>query len=205
MTVSTILRYCCLNRSTTIARVASGFDLVIDACRSQATKFGETHEESTKGGMMRLLGLLLGIGLVLWGFVLGGNVGLAFDVSTFMVIVLGAFAFAMMAHGRDVWVALDAAVFGKKIADGQRRYYVKVLHTLRQTMLAMGFVAALIGGANMSAHMDSWLHFGPAFAVLLLAPLYGVLFGQLMILPLVNRLDAAAIEATASRLSDVTD
>ena len=154
---------------------------------------------------MRLLGFLLGVGLVLWGFVLGGNVGLAFDVITFMVVVLGAFAFAMIAHGRDVWVALGAAVFGRTLADDQRRYYLKVLHTLRQTMLAMGFVAALIGGANMSAHMDSWMHFGPAFAVLLLAPLYGVLFGQLMILPLLNRLDAAAIEAPASRPVDVAD
>ena len=154
---------------------------------------------------MRLLGFLLGFGLVLWGFVLGGDVGLAFDMITFMVVVLGAFAFAMIAHGRDVGVALNAAVFGRELANEQRQYYINVLHTLRQTMLAMGFVAALIGGVNMSAHMDSWLHFGPAFAVLLLAPLYGVFFGQLMILPLVNRLDAAAIEATASRLSDVTD
>ena len=73
-------------------------------------------------------------------------------------------------------------------AKSKRLHAAKVLDTLRKTLLWMGVGAALIRPVNMSHGMDSWADFGPAFGVLLLAPLYGVVLGQFVVGPIIDRL-----------------
>ena len=140
---------------------------------------------------MRVVGFILGIFAVMWGFILGGDVGKLFDYYSFAILVLGAFSFTFMGHGGELWTALRAAI-GDPVEDAEKRErYAKILHTLRRSFLWFGFGLAFVGGSNMATHMDDLTHFGPALGVLLLSPLYGIVFAQLLLAPLINRMELA--------------
>ena len=138
---------------------------------------------------MRAVGFLIGAFSILWGFILGGDAAALFDAWTFLILMTGAFAFTYMGHGRVLWSALKAAINGQEADPARRAYFVAVLNTLRRTLLWTGFAIAFVGAANMSKNLDDWSHFGAAFAVLLLSPLYGIVFAELMLGPLINRLE----------------
>ena len=143
--------------------------------------------------MKRGIGFILGTLFLAFGFVLGGEIGNAFDCYSFVIHIGAAFSFTFMGHGGDLWSALSAALRGSEQDVARRARYIKVLHTLRKMLLWLGFALALVGGISMSVGMDSWDNFGPAFAVLLLSPFYGIVFGELMLAPLINRLETADV------------
>ena len=145
---------------------------------------------------MRFVGFLLGVGLLLAGFALGGHVQGAFDGPSFFIVVGCALAFTYVAHAGDLWRAMGLGFFGKSADVEAYAESVHVLQTLRTAFLSVGLVAALIGGISMSRGMDSFEHFGPAFAVLLLAPFYGTVFAELVVMPAKRRLEAKVRAAT---------
>ena len=142
-----------------------------------------------RGPVKRLLGFMIGILLLASGFMLGGEIGNALDCYTFVILIGGALAFTFMGHGGALWSALKAALVGTEHDTARRAQHLIVLHTLRKTLLWLGFAMALMGAISMSVGMDSWDDFGPAFGVLLLAPFYGIVFAELMLAPLINGLD----------------
>ena len=73
----------------------------------------------------------------------------------------------------------------------KRLHYAKVLNTLRRSLFGL-VLAGLVGAISMSRGMDSWEHFGPAFAVLLLSPFYGIVMAELIVAPMVSRLESEA-------------
>ena len=144
-----------------------------------------------KGGDMKMVvGFILGIGFLAFGFLLGGEIGNAFDSYALVIQIGGAFSFAFMGHGGDLWPALVAALRGTEPDAARRARHVKVLYTLRKVFLWLGFAMAVMGAISMSVAMDSWKDFGPAFAVLLLSPFYGIVFAELMLAPLIHGLEA---------------
>ena len=139
--------------------------------------------------MKTVVGFILGTLFLAFGFVLGGEIGNAFDSYAFVIQIGGAFSFTFMGHGGDLWSALAAALRGSEQDAARRARHIKVLHTLRKVLLWLGFALAVMGGISMSVGMDSWEHFGKAFAVLLLSPFYGIVFAQLMLAPLIHGLE----------------
>ena len=139
---------------------------------------------------MRIIGLMTGILLLALGFLWGGRPGNMFDLPSLVIVFLVPISFTLMGHGNDLWRALMVAFLHRPVETQTCLRYIKVLDTLRHTLFWTGFVAALIGAISMSSAMDSWEHFGPAFAVLLLTPFYGIVMAELIIAPMINRLEA---------------
>ena len=141
---------------------------------------------------MRLMGFIAGIMLLATGFLLGGELSHMFDPPALVIGLFTGLSFTLMGHGNDLWRALAAFFLNHSIERRKRLHYAKVLNTLRRSLFWTGFAAALIGAINMSRGMDSWEHFGPAFAVLLLSPFYGIVMAELIVAPMVSRLESEA-------------
>ena len=137
---------------------------------------------------MRVVGFVSGVLLLAAGFMLGGEVGNMFDAPSLFIGVTVAVSFTLMGHGNDLWQALVVGVFNRQVDASKRAHAAAVLQTLRRNLFWTGFAAALIGAISMSRYMDSWTHFGPAFAVLLLSPFYGIVLAELVVAPIISRL-----------------
>ncbi len=141
---------------------------------------------------MRVIALIVGLGLLAVGFVLGGRVSYALNVETLIIVVGGALSFTYVAHRGALWRALGLGFLGQTADAGTYTECAHVLQTLRRVFMATGITLAFIGGINMSVGLDDPATFGPAFAVLLLAPFYGVVFAELLVMPAMRRLEAQA-------------
>ena len=142
---------------------------------------------------MRILGLVIGVLSLVGGFLLGGSPSNMFDGPAFIIAILCPLAFTLMAYGSDLWRALGVGILNRAVEADTALYYAKILDTLRRTLFWTGFAAALIGAISMSQGMDSWENFGPAFAVLLLSPFYGIVLAELLVAPIVSRLEAETV------------
>ena len=125
------------------------------------------------------------------GFMLGGEAGNMLDLPALVIGVFAALAFTLFGHGNDVWNALAVGFFNRSVEQNTGLHCAKVLDTFRKSLLWTGVAGALIGAISMSKGMDSWDQFGPAFAVLLLSPFYGVVLAQLVVGPVIDRLESS--------------
>ena len=139
---------------------------------------------------MRLIGFLIGLGMLAMGFMLGGEAGNMLDLPALVIGVFAALSFTLFGHGNDLWTALTVGFLNRSVKQDTGLHCAKVLNTFRKSLLWTGVAGALIGAVGMSKGMDSWDQFGPAFAVLLLSPFYGVVLAQLVVGPMVDRLEA---------------
>ena len=138
---------------------------------------------------MHVVALILGLSLFMLAFLLGGEPAHAFNLHTAYLVVGGALSFTYVAHRGALWQALAVGLFGKTADPETRAHSVHVLKTLRSAFMSVSIAFAIIGGIGMSRGLDDLATFGPAFAVLLLAPLYGVIFGELVIMTAMRRLE----------------
>ena len=138
---------------------------------------------------MRIFAGLLGIGLLVAGFALGGPASNLFDFYTFFIVLGSAFAFTYLAHGKVLWRAMRLAFLTVPANAAACRECIPALKSLRTVFLSVGIVCAIIGAISMAKGMDSFEHFGPALAVLLLSPFYGVFFAELLVAPAMHRLE----------------
>ena len=141
---------------------------------------------------MRLIGFMIGFALLLLGVVLGGELGYFLDQPTLLIVFGGGFAFAYSAHGSRLWQACGHGLLNKNADTETYADSAHVLQTLRRAFLGVGIITALIGAINLTRGLDDWSDFSPAFSTLLLAPLYGVFFAELVAMPAVRRLQAKA-------------
>ncbi len=145
---------------------------------------------------MHVLGLVIGIFFLEWGFVLGGSPAYSLDWPTLLIVVGAALGFTHFGHRGHLWAAIRAGLSGKIEDADCRAQHAEVLQTLRSAFIASGITTALIGGINMSRGLDDMSEFGPAFSVLLLAPFYGVVFAELVVMPAMRRLQTDVVEKT---------
>ena len=138
---------------------------------------------------MRSIALAVGLFLVLFGFVIGLGLQYAFDLHCFYLVLGGALAFTYVAHQKNLWRAIAVGFLGKEADPETRAHSVQVLKTLRRVLVSMGITIAFVGAINMSRGLENLADFGPAFSVLLLAPFYGVVFGELIVLPAIRHLE----------------
>ena len=62
---------------------------------------------------MRLMGFILGLGFLLWGCILGGELGFFFDSPTLLIVFGGGLAFTYAAHGCSLWRACGQGFLDK--------------------------------------------------------------------------------------------
>ena len=131
----------------------------------------------------------IGVVFLLSGFLFGGHWSTSVDALTLIIMIGCAMAFTAAAHGRDLWRAIGLGFFGQQGDEDATSHCVEVLRTLSAMFVTTGWVCAIIGAISISKYMDSFEHFGPALAVLLLAPFYGLVFGRLIVGAAIRRLE----------------
>ena len=144
--------------------------------------------------MSQWIALLLGFGCLLMGILYGhGSVRAFIDVPSVLIVFVTGFCLAFAAHGfLRVLSALVAGFSPTKVTDEDSARDALILQTLRNTICAAAVVGYIIGLIQMLTNMADPTRIGPAMAVALLTSLYAVIFGELMLGPMVNRLHVRA-------------
>lgn len=148
-----------------------------------------TEHDGGKEIGMGIVFFVLGIGSILLGILLGGELNLFFD-SPSLTIVLGTtffFSFAYHSVG-ETTKAVAAGFSNESLPAAEAHKHINVLSTMRVLAAASGLVGTLIGLVNMLANMDDPRSIGPAMAVAILTLFYGVLIAELCLGPLISRL-----------------
>jgi len=140
---------------------------------------------------MRLVGLMLSLGVIVWGIVLGTPLIIFVDLSS-VIIVLGiGFGSLAFAHG----FSSLGLLFRSVLADPEKSdaaYAAELAHTAGRTFVASGWLGVLIGVIQMSSQMESMSHLGPAFSVCMLTAFYGHAADWLLWMPTERRLRVQA-------------
>ena len=140
---------------------------------------------------MRLLGYAVGLSCLAGCFFIGGRLESMFDFTAFFGVLFGGLGFTIAAHGTTTWRALSAGFSSDALGSEERAHLGCVLHTLNGAFFNVGIAYGLIGAIHMSwgvPQTEDFKVYGPAFGVVLLGPLYGVVFGRLVVAPLMDRL-----------------
>ena len=149
--------------------------------------------------MLRFLCFSFGIGLLLMGIMLGGELKLFIDWPSLMMTVGGGIVFCYGVHSpSDLNGALRIANGTGAVSPADAQRYDAVLETFSNTLIASGVIGTLIGMVNMLANMDNPKHIGPACAVAILTILYAAILSGVVINPLRGRLKSRVDGAMAS-------
>ena len=149
--------------------------------------------------MFRFLFFSLGIGLLLMGILLGGELSLFIDLPSLVMTVGGGLVFCFGVHSpSDLNAALRIANGRDVLSPSDAQKHDAVLETFSNTLIASGVIGTLIGMVNMLSHMDNPKHIGPACAVAILTLLYAAILSGVVINPLRGRLKSRVDGAMAS-------
>ncbi len=149
--------------------------------------------------MLRFLCFSFGIGLLLMGIMLGGELRLFIDWPSLMMTVGGGFIFCYGVHSPSALnEALRMANGSGSVSPADAQRYDAVLETFSNTLIASGVIGTLIGMVNMLANMDEPKHIGPACAVAILTLLYAAILSGVVINPLRGRLKSRVDGVMAS-------
>ena len=157
---------------------------------------------------MQWLFIVLGLSCIGGALAMGGSVSTFLDLPSLIIVVVVGFAFSIAAHGAGPVFSALAVGFGSSAAEGEDiEFFAIVLQTLRSSLCAAGAVGFLIGLIQMLQNMSDPATIGPAMAVACLTVFYAVVFSELVVAPMVNRLrlrsesDASESAAVPSELN----
>ena len=133
----------------------------------------------------------LGICMVLGGMALGGRVTHFIDLAS-VLFVLGGTLFFTLAYlpWPDVRDAFRIARQRGPVPWADIRKPLATLATIRMIASACGILGILVGLVNMLSNLDDPASIGPAMAVALLTPMYGIIIAELIVGPAMGRLNA---------------
>ena len=158
---------------------------------------------------MGIMFAALGVGLILLGITLGGELRLFIDLPS-IAIVSGLTVFLTFAYhqaGKSLNAFLTAFGSGQ-LSPSEAQEKIRILWTARGLASASGVVGCLIGFVNMLANLDDPKSIGPAMAVSLLTLLYAVLISEVLLGPLINRvrnrIDGDSIVEEPTKVTVVT-
>ena len=154
--------------------------------------------------MSQWIALLVGLGCLLMGVKFGGGEVISFiDIPSLLIVFITGVCFASSAHGfLRVLSALVAGFSPTHVTDEDSLRDAMVLQSLRNTICATAVVGYLIGVIRMLTSLDDPSSIGPAMAVALLTSLYAVVFGELILGMMVNKLHVRAGESAWSAPSN---
>ena len=153
---------------------------------------------------MKTMFALLGLGTFLTAILIGSSLGAFLDTSS-VLFVLGCTTFFSLAHHgpTSLGEAFGASLGNDPLVDGLARRHIAVLQTVRVLAVGSGLSGAIVGMVKMLQSLDDPSALGPAVAVALLCPLYGLVLSEFLIAPCINRV-AARVDAPPSRKSTVS-
>ena len=148
---------------------------------------------------MRVIFAVLGLGTFLVAILMGSSLGAFFDLPS-ALLVLGCTAFFSLAHHgpATLGAAFVASVAAGPLSAGETRRHIAALQTMRVLAVGTGLSGALVGVVKMLQSLDDPSALGPAMAVTLLCPLYGLVLSEFLIAPCINRV-AARVDAPPSK------
>ena len=140
---------------------------------------------------MPLVLFVMGIGCLVLAMSVGGWPLAFVDVPTLVVVILPTSLFAASFHSPSgVLSALRLALGVAPVSADNGRDALAALRTLRSLAWATGFVGFFIGLVQTLANVADPAAIGPAMAVAILSPMYGVIFAECQFRPLTHRLEA---------------
>ena len=156
------------------------------------------------GGGAKLIYALLGVAMILWGYITqGGHMGSLLHVGG-LIIVVGASIFLSLAHHSwgDFRAALNAVRSPDTLPSAEVNRHAAVLATPRLTAMALGGVGFIWGLIFTMQNLDDPSKLGGGIAVAFVSALYALAFSEFAVGPLVNRVLARAESKPARNLAD---
>ena len=152
--------------------------------------------------MQRVLGFACGVGVILMGIALGGELTQFIDYPSLVLTIGGAFAFCFSVHAPgDLWQAFKVANATDPVTAADFHRHDAVLSTFSNTTIASGAAGNLIGMVNMLANLERIPKHWSACAVAILTLLYAAIVSGLIITPLRGRMKSRIAEGP-SRTND---
>jgi flagellar motor component MotA len=151
---------------------------------------------------MKLFFACLGFTVVVVACVLeGAHLAAYVQGPALMIVVGGTFLFALSHHSlREVRSAFCASFSDGPVGVDDAKRYFSVLSTFRILALALGGLGFVLGLIHIFSNLDDPSKIGPGVAVALTAPLYVVIFSEILVGPLINRLSARVEPSRGSAL-----
>jgi len=151
---------------------------------------------------MKLFFACLGFTVVAVACVLeGAHLAAYVQGPALMIVVGGTFLFALSHHSlSEVRSAFCAAFSDGPVGVDDAKRYFAVLSTFRILALALGGLGFVLGLIHIFSNLDDPSKIGPGVAVALTAPLYGIIFSEILVGPLINRLSARVEPSGGSAL-----
>jgi flagellar motor component MotA len=123
---------------------------------------------------MKITAWILSLGIIATGFVMAGGMGYYFDLLALMIVIMPTFLMLFAKHGTSIFKFFKLQTEQKSIIakDGSK------------LSLCFGIIGLLIGAVSISAvHSSNPQNIGPALAVALLTPLYGMILMVFIFFP----------------------
>ena len=138
---------------------------------------------------MRWLLLTAGIGCFITGMELGGGLSAFWDIPSFFIVLAPTFLLASAYHSPSaVLMAPSRAWNSGHLGADEIHTSAAALKTMRTLSRGCACLGLIIGIVLMLADLSDPAKIGPAMAVALLCPLYGVFFSEMVAAPLLIRL-----------------
>ena len=138
--------------------------------------------------------------VVAWGFVFGamsfgGSALSFFDVPSLLLVVFPPLLLVAGHHGlRGLTESFQTAMYPDRGTAAMIAHHVEILQSLRNLFCAFGGIGALIGLVSMLQNMSDPSAIGPAMAVALLTPLYGMVLAEGVLAPSIRRLNVSLLK-----------
>lgn len=156
--------------------------------------------------MTRAFFFLAAIFLVIWGFALRTDLWVFLDLPSLLIVAGTGLVFTAGYHGYGPLVAALRASRSKgSLSRIQSRAHQHVLQSLRTLLCASAGLGLLIGLVHMLQNMSDPSAIGPAMAVALLTPVYGVIFAELVVAPMIRDLGLRTAPGEADSQDPIVD
>ena len=138
---------------------------------------------------MRWLLFILGLSIFIVGMQWGGSISAFIDEPSLLIVLGPTLLIPSGIHSVGTVInALRNGMFATTLDAAETTQSVAALRTMRAVSLSSGVLGVLIGIVQMLADLSDPAKIGPAMAVAILTPFYGVFFGGLFLSPLIHRL-----------------
>lgn len=140
---------------------------------------------------MPIILFILGLGCFVAAMSMGGSAAAFIDMPSLMIVVGPTILVGASFHSPAGLISafrdsLGAATIERASAQAS----LAALRTLRSLALACGGLGTFIGLVSMLRDLGDPAKLGPAMAVALLAPMYGVMISETVLRPLAHRIEA---------------
>jgi len=150
-----------------------------------------------------ILGLMVAVGLMLYGIMLGAPLIVFLDMVSICIMLGGTFSLMLAAHGTSGPFTYTLGGLQRLLGLGspapwgpaERRMAVQVARSGGTSAILMAGIGGLIGLIQMLQNMGDPSQIGPAMAVALLTTFYAVILNLLVFVPLARHFTEVETQA----------